>query len=155
MEEKVEKVVEEVAVEEVAEEVQKNFDEANANLERIQKTLEENEVDEVVENIKKDGEELRKSLEDEVEELKQKLFEQEVSSTLKDNGLEMFEGLVHVGDAKQLDEVVHKLTQIVNDIKLSNAYIPSDNAKQDAYTQHANNKDTKNMIGSKLAKLFK
>lgn len=150
-----EKVIEEVVVEEVAEEVQKNFDEANANLEKIQKTLEENEVDEVVENIKKDAEELRKSLEDEVEELKQKLFKQEVSSTLKDNGLEMFEGLVHVDDAKQLDEVVHKLTQIVNDIKLSNSYIPSDNAKQDAYTQHANNKDTKNMIGSKLANLFK
>lgn len=91
----------------------------------------------------------------ELEEMKKDFFKREIAFTLKENGLEAFESIINVKDSEHLTDVVNKLTAIVNDIKVSAGYVPKENAKQAEYDVHAKNKDTKSMIGSKLANLFK
>lgn len=89
-----------------------------------------------------------------VEAKEKELFQKEVSLTLKENNLEQFTSIVNVKDETQLQEVVKTLNQIVNDIKVSTGYVPTEHAKQDEYSAFESKKDTKGMIGSKLAKLF-
>lgn len=94
-------------------------------------------------------------LQQDLERRELELFQREVKSSLKDAGLEAFEEVINVENHKDLETVMTKLTKIMNDMKIENSYQPTDNAKQDAYSIHTKNKDTKNMIGSKLANLFK
>ncbi|MBE1557035.1 hypothetical protein [Sporosarcina limicola] len=107
--------------------------------------------DETLEKVNADQDALRIDIEKRTAEL----FQKEVAFTLKESGLEMFADIINVSDADELDATVIKLNQIVADLKVSMSYQPKDNAKQDEYTVHVNNKDTKSMIGNKLANLFK
>ncbi len=91
----------------------------------------------------------------EIEEREKALFQREVNSSLKDAGLEKFAEVINVKSHEDLTKVIDNLTKIMNEMKIENSYQPKDNAKQDAYSIHSKNKDTKNMIGSKLANLFK
>lgn len=90
-----------------------------------------------------------------MEKREQELFQKEVAFSLKENGLEVFADIIHVKDSEQLSDIVQKLTGIVNGIKLESGYIPKENAKQAEYDVFTEKKDVKNMIGSKLANLFK
>lgn len=85
----------------------------------------------------------------------QELFTKEVELELKSAGLEHFASIVKVSNTDELKEVVKSLTQIVNDIKVSTGYVPSDHKQQNQYDVFASKKDTKGMIGTKLASLFK
>ncbi|MCM3719169.1 hypothetical protein [Fictibacillus phosphorivorans] len=85
----------------------------------------------------------------------QELFSKEVALTLKENGLEKFASIVKVSNEDELKEVVEELTSVVNDYKVEMGYKPTDHKQNDKYSQFEKNKDTKNMIGSKLANLFK
>lgn len=101
---------------------------------------------------------LPKDLSDEekaIQTKQQELFVKEINLTLKENGLEQFASIIKVGDSDELKEIVGSLTKIVNDIKVSTGYVPSDHKQQNEYDVFAKNKDTKGMIGSKLANLFK
>ncbi|MFC0235657.1 hypothetical protein [Fictibacillus phosphorivorans] len=85
----------------------------------------------------------------------QELFSKEVALTLKENGLEKFASIVKVANEEELKEVVEALTFVVNEFKVEMGYKPTDHKQNDKYSQFEKNKDTKNMIGSKLANLFK
>src|SRR5690606_5916211 len=69
----------------------------------------------------------------ELEQLKKEMFQKDVTFTLKENGLEQFASIVKVETEDELKEVVKTLTQIVNSIKLSAGYIPTDKAKENEY----------------------
>lgn len=132
MEEKLESVEEKVdEVAGIVEVVEENFNAADDNLEKVNKLLEEYEQKEV------------------------ELFQREVTFTLKQNDLEAFASIVKVDSHEELEATVDALKAIVNDIKMSAGYVPKEIAKQEEYNIHVKNKDTKSMIGSKLANLFK
>lgn len=137
------------------------------------KTFTQEQLDEAIQNAKKEWieKELKpiimerdellkfkpKELSDEekaIEAKKQELFEKEVALTLKENGLEQFANIIKVKNTDELNEVVKTLSQIVNDIKMSTSYVPTDKAKQNEYDTFAKRGDTKNMIAMKLSKLF-
>jgi len=91
-----------------------------------------------------------------LEDREAEIFKKEVSLSLKENGLEMFEGVLNITDTTSLKEVVSQLTNIVNQIKVSASYIPpKENLKQAEYDVFSEKKDVKGMIGSKFANLFK
>ena len=85
----------------------------------------------------------------------QGLWGKEVNLLLKENGLEQFADVIKVADEDELNQVVTSLTKIKNDMKVESGYVPKDKAKDDEYSNFEKNKDTKNMISSKLAGLFK
>jgi len=85
----------------------------------------------------------------------QGLWGKEVNLSLKENGLEQFADVIKVADEDELNQVVTSLTKIKNDMKVESGYVPKDKAKDDEYSNFEKNKDTKNMISSKLAGLFK
>lgn len=90
-----------------------------------------------------------------IEKREAELFQLEVGYELKSLGLEAFKDVINVTDKESLEAVTAKLTAIVNDIKLASGFIPKVNGVQDEISIHHKNKDTKSMIGSKLANLFK
>lgn len=106
------------------------------------------------EKVESTNEDLNK-IQENLDKREKELFQREVKSSLKDKGLEAFEEIINVDSHEDLDAVMAKLTKIMNDMKIEQSYQPKDNTKQDSYTVHANNKDTKSMIGSKLSNLFK
>jgi len=90
-----------------------------------------------------------------IEKREKELFAKEVSHELKSLGLEAFKDVINVTDTESLRAVIVTLLAITNDIKLASGFIPKVNGVQDEMSIHEKNKDTKSMIGSKLAKLFK
>ena len=109
------------------------------------------ERDELVQNKPKDLTDDEKAFETK----QQGLWGKEVNLSLKENGLEQFADVVKVADEEELNKVVTSLTKIKNDMKVQSGYVPKDKAKDDEYSNFEKNKDTKNMISSKLAGLFK
>ncbi|KPC97258.1 hypothetical protein LR69_04529 [Geobacillus sp. BCO2] len=55
---------------------------------------------------------------------------------------------------KELTDVVKKLQNIVNEIRIENGYVPADHAKTDEYSVYEKKKDVAGMISAKLSKLF-
>ncbi|WP_232467220.1 hypothetical protein [Anoxybacillus flavithermus] len=90
----------------------------------------------------------------EIEAKQQELFQKQVQLTLKENGLEKFADIVRVNDENELADVVKKLSQIVNEIKVETGYIPADHAKTDEYSKYEKEKNVTGMIAVKLSKLF-
>ncbi|OAO80940.1 hypothetical protein [Anoxybacillus flavithermus] len=90
----------------------------------------------------------------EIEAKQQELFQKQVQLTLKENGLEKFADIVRVNDENELADVVKKLSQIVNEIKVETGYVPSDHAKTDEYSKYEKEKNAAGMIAVKLSKLF-
>ncbi|MGI2326421.1 hypothetical protein [Planococcus sp. YIM B11945] len=74
------------------------------------------------------------------------LFKREIKASLKESGLEQFEEVINVSNEAELKATVKKLTSIVNDIKVSLSYQPTENTKQDSYTVAKQNGDSKSMI---------
>ncbi|EHL78974.1 hypothetical protein [Bacillus smithii] len=121
-------------------------------------TVAKAEYDKLVSKLEEVKSKLPKELTEEEKAIKAKekeLFDKEVKLTLKEEGLEAFADIVKVNDEKELKDVVKKLTSIVNDIKVSLGYVPSDHKQQTEYDMYAQKKDTKGMISTKLANLFK
>lgn len=87
-------------------------------------------------------------------EKEQELFQKQVRLTLKENGLEKFADIVKVNDEKELADVVKKLSQIVNEIKIETGFIPADHVKTDEYSKYEKEKNVAGMIAVKLSKLF-
>lgn len=121
------------------------------DVEEVEEVKTQKTLDEVIDSTNETIDKVQADL----DKREKELFQREVNSSLKDSGLERFAEIINVDSHESLDEVMAKLTKIMNDMKIEQSYQPKDNAKQDAYTVHAKNKDTKNMIGSKLANLFK
>lgn len=87
----------------------------------------------------------------------QELFQKQVQLTLKENGLEKFADfadILKVSNEDELNDVVKKLSQIVNEIKVETGYIPADHAKTDEYSKYEKEKNAAGMIAVKLSKLF-
>ncbi|MTD30123.1 hypothetical protein [Planomicrobium sp. YIM 101495] len=81
-----------------------------------------------------------------LEQREKELFQREVKAELKENGLVQFAEVVSIADEKELKETIKKLSAIVNDLKVSLSYQPTDNTKQDSYTVAKQNGDSKSMI---------
>lgn len=90
----------------------------------------------------------------EIEAKQQELWQKQVQLTLKENGLEKFADIVKVSNEDELNDVVKKLTAIVNEIKIETGYIPTDHAITDEYSKYEKEKNVAGMIGVKLSKLF-
>ncbi|PAQ14979.1 hypothetical protein CD798_08000 [Bacillaceae bacterium SAOS 7] len=90
-----------------------------------------------------------------IETKEKELFQKEVSLTLKENGLDQFATIVKVNDSDELNTTIEALTQIVNDIKVSTGYVPTEHGKDDAYTVALKKKDVGGMLTNKLQNLFK
>lgn len=134
---------------------QEQLDEAvtNAKSEWVKKEL--NPVVEERDNLLKYKPEEKTDEEIALETKQQDLFKREVAFELKENGLDMFADVVKVSDSKELEEIIPVLQQIVNDIKVESGYIPENRAKDDVYSKYKKDRDTKGMISTKLASLFK
>jgi molecular chaperone GrpE len=134
---------------------QEQLDEAvtNAKNEWVEKELSpiQSERDELLQYKPKDLSEDEKALQTK----QQELFTKEVNLTLKESGLEKFASIVKVANEEELKEVVEALNSVVNELKVDLGFVPTDHKQNDKYSQFEKNKDTKNMIGSKLANLFK
>lgn len=90
----------------------------------------------------------------EIEAKQQELWQKQVQITLQENGLEKFADIVKVSNEDELNDVVKKLSQIVNEIKVETGYVPSDHAKTDEYSKYEKEKNAAGMIAVKLSKLF-
>ncbi len=132
--EKEQVVVEEVETQEV--------EHQEVNLDEINETLNEINVDQ--EQIAKDLDARQKAV-----------FEREIKFALKENGLEAFADIINPKDNDELNTIVSQLLKVMNEQKIANSYQPKDNATQDALSVAQQKGDTKNMIASKLANLFK
>lgn len=121
-------------------------------------TVEKAQYDALVTELEEVKGKLPKELSDDEKAIQTKqaeLFNKEVQLELKSAGLDKFASIVKVGDSDELQETIKTLSQIVNDIKVSTGYVPNDHKQQNEYDVFASKKDTKGMIGSKLANLFK
>jgi len=87
-----------------------------------------------------------------LEEKAKELWKKEVSFTLKEEGLEMFEDFINVevDDKETLNKQIKKLKEIVGKLELSNTYQPSDHKPVDPYSIAKKNKDSIGMIKNKL-----
>jgi len=123
-------------------------------VEQVEEVTEEKSpqtLDELIEDNKKLQDELA-----EIKEMRKDIFDKQVSMTLQENGLEAFAEIINVDNSDDLKDVVSKLTKIVNDIKVANAYVPKEsNGTQDGYSQAIQNGDVKNAISFKLSNIFK
>jgi len=130
--------------------------EENQNQHQQQETenqIETNQTETQKESVQDQIADIQKQKE-ELEQLKKEMFESNVKFSLKENGLEAFAPIIKVENEDELKTVVQTLTKIVNDIKVSAGYVPSDHAKDNEYDVFAKNNDTKGMIATKLSKLF-
>jgi len=136
-------------------------DEQVVNQEVETEVVETQEVTPTLEEVEKKMETNLASLEeiqklaDEVLADQKEFFKERVGWELERNGLEAFANIINPKDNDELNLIVAQLNIIVADIKLANSYQPKSNATQDAYSVAQQKGDTKKMIGSKLANLFK
>jgi len=100
-----------------------------------------------------------KELQKQVAEQKEALRKDKISFAFEREGLKDFTEFIHIEDDSKLDETVAKIKSLIdgikNQAKLDAGYIPNNHASNDPYTKFEKEKDTKGMIGSKLASLFK
>lgn len=118
-------------------------------VEQVEINLEE--INETLEKINADQDQISKD----VDARLKAVFEREIKFALKENGLEAFADIINPKDNDELNTIVAQLVKVMNEQKIANSYQPKDNAKQDALSVAQQKGDTKNMIASKLANLFK
>ena len=103
-------------------------------------------AEDVVEGVE-DNDNLLEQQAQQLKDREVKLFNKEVAMTFRENGLEMFNGVIKPTDPRHLDELVHNLTKIVNEIKVGSGYIPpKENGVQAEYDIAKEKGDTKSMI---------
>jgi len=101
---------------------------------------------------------LPKDKTDEEKALEQKqadLWQKEVELELKSNGLSDFAPFISAKDEEDLKGKIEQLNKIVAGLKIDSSYKPDDHKQTNEYDTFEKNKDTKGMIGTKLANLFK
>lgn len=114
-------------------------------------------TDDATAELKKQVEQLQESLNKKDETLKQlelnakKAEEESFAITLRDNGLEGFEGIFKTESKAEQVEI---LKQAVNDILIAKSYVPKDKINQSEYDSHIQNNDVQGAIKSKFSKLF-
>lgn len=118
------------------------------------KVVEEGSPKKTLDEVLDQTNETMDKLQQDLERREKELFEREMQSSLKGAGLEKFQEIINVKTHEELDIVMTKLTAIMNEMKIENSYQPTDNAKQDSYTQAIQSGDVKNAINFKLANLF-
>lgn len=103
-------------------------------------------AEDVVEGVE-DNDNLLEQQAQQLKDREAELFNKEVAMTFRENGLEMFNGVIKPTDPRHLDELVHNLTKIVNEIKVGSGYIPpKENGVQAEYDIAKEKGDTKSMI---------
>ncbi|MED0717434.1 hypothetical protein [Aeribacillus composti] len=100
------------------------------------------ELEEVKAKLPKEPTEEEKAL----QAKQQELWQKEVSLSLKEAGLEKFADIIKVSNEDELNDVVKKLTDIINEIKIETGYVPADHKQMSAYEQAKKQGNTKNMI---------
>lgn len=85
----------------------------------------------------------------------QELFNREVQLEIKSAGLEKFAEFISVESKDDLAAKIEKFQSVLNDFKVENSYVPTEHKANDPYSKFEADKNTKGMIGSKLASLFK
>lgn len=121
-------------------------------------TVAKAEYEKLMAELEKVKSKLPKELSDDEKAIQAKqkeLFDKEVSLTLKEHGLEQFASIVKVSNEDELKETVKALNGIVNQLKIDLGYVPNEHRQQNEYDLFAQKKDTKGMISTKLANLFK
>lgn len=84
------------------------------------------------------------------------LTQKEINFELKSVGLEQFADFFNAQNVEELKPQIEKFNTLLADVKKNMGYIPPNEHKQeDQYTKFVKEKDTKGMISSKLASLFK
>lgn len=134
------------------------LDEKNEELKDEKEVVSKEDYEKVVRELKELKEQLPREESDEEKALKQKeeeLWKKQVQLELKENGLEKFYPLIKVEKEEELKEIVKELNQIINDIKVETGYIPENHAKDNEFNRFEEEKNTKGMIGVKLANLFR
>ena len=85
----------------------------------------------------------------------QELWQKEKQLELKDAQLDKFADFFNASNTEELEVQIKQFQLLLNEVKVSMGYVPSDHKKTDEYTSFEQKKDTKGMIGNKLANLFK
>jgi len=83
------------------------------------------------------------------------LIKREINIELKQVGLDKFADFFNAQNVEELQPQIEKFNALLNELKQEMGYIPNDHKHEDQYTKFEKDKDTKGMIGSKLANLFK
>src|SRR5690606_40923186 len=83
------------------------------------------------------------------------LTKKEINLELKQVGLDKFADFFNAQNVEELQPQIEKFKLLLTDLKKDLGYIPSDHKQEDIYTKFEKEKDTKGMISSKLASLFK
>ncbi|GGJ77117.1 FKBP-type peptidyl-prolyl cis-trans isomerase [Anoxybacillus voinovskiensis] len=141
--------------------VQEQTQEQQEQEQTQQQEQQEQQVDmktylELVEKISKMEQTLANEAEkaQKIAEKEQELFQKQVQLTLKENGLDKFADIVKVSNENELADVVKKLQNIVNEIRIESGYVPADHVKTDEYSVYEKKKDVAGMIATKISKLF-
>lgn len=85
----------------------------------------------------------------------QELWQKEKQLELKAVQLDNFADFFNASNSEELTAQIKQFQLLLNELKVSMGYVPSDHKKTDEYSSFEKNKDTKGMIGNKLANLFK
>lgn len=144
--EKVEKVTKEQQ-EQTQEQTQQQEQEQQVDMKTYLELIEK--VSKLEQTLAQEAEKAQK-----IAEKEQELFQKQVKLTLKENGLEKFADIVKVSNEDELNDVVKKLQNIVNEIRIESGYVPAEHAKTDEYSVYEKKKDVAGMIATKISKLF-
>ena len=121
-------------------------------------TVAKDQYDSIVAELEEVKGKLPKELSEEEKSLQTKqleLWQKEKSLELKAVQLEKFADFFNASNPEELAAQIKQFQLLLNEVKVSMGYIPNDHKKTDEYTSFEKNKDTKGMIGNKLANLFK
>lgn len=78
----------------------------------------------------------------------EELWAKEVALTLKENGLERFADVIQVKDTEELNKTIEILNDVMDEIKVENAYVPTDHARTSQYDTAKQKGDTQGMLKS-------
>lgn len=108
------------------------------------------ERDELLQFKPKDLTEAEKAIQDKQNEL----WVKEKSLDLKSVELEKFADFFNAQNSDELKGQIETFQGLINELKVSWGYVPTDHSRDNEYTVHEQKKDTQGMIASKFSKLF-
>ena len=85
----------------------------------------------------------------------QELTTNQIQFELKSVGLEKFAGFFNAQNVDEAKAQIETFNALLAEVKADMGYVPNNHASTDPYTKFEKEKDTKGMISSKLANLFK
>ena len=90
-----------------------------------------------------------------LETSQQELTNNQIQFELKQAGLEKFSAFFNAKNVDEVKPLIEQFNALLADVKKDMGYIPTNHKQDDPYSKFAKDKDTKGMIGSKIANLFK